>query len=119
MISKDKQYKTKCGYDVRIYATDGELGGEIHGAMKGADEQWSSETWTKDGRYFDISLSNETDFDLIEVNPRIKREYWVNVREDGSIVSFHDLKKDADEWRDDEVRSCVKVVIDCEEGEGL
>lgn len=52
MISKDKQYQTKSGKPVRIYATDG--GGEypVHGAIY--DENtgtWSVEHWRINGGY--------------------------------------------------------------------
>jgi hypothetical protein len=116
MISKDKQYRTRNGREVRIYATDGGEPYPVHGAML-QDGEWSHETWKRDGAYIcnlDESLS------LIEVKPRIQLEYWVNVYEDGEICEWEDKDK-ADRWASSTKKrlACVKITIDCEEGEGL
>ena len=66
MIDKNKQYKTRSGLPVRIYATD--CGGKypVHGAVL-KDDEWDIDCWTCDGRY---TQSSEHSFDLIEVKPR-------------------------------------------------
>lgn len=114
MISKNKQYRTRDGREVRIYATDGAPDTPIHGAIK-CDGYWESYCWNPDGSW----PSLRADADLIEIRPRIKREYWVNVGENGEIYDWHNTKESADCGRSRFTKSCVKVVIDCEEGEGL
>lgn len=113
MIDKEKQYRTRDGREVRIYATDGDTEMPIHGAIK-TERGWEHYGWGRNGG----GILYQSD--LIEIRPRIKREYWVNVSK-GMIVgyphketlleSLHRPTKFSD--------ACVKVVIDCEDGEGL
>lgn len=111
MISKDKQYRTRDGREVRIYATDHGETNYIAGAIK-EDGLWNLTTWQADGRY--LNNSKETCHDLIEIRPRIKREVWVNIYKDG-VAAFESPSMGGGGGR----LACVKVVIDCEEGEGL
>ena len=117
MISKDKQYRTRDGREVRIYATDGGPDWPVQGAIKLADG-WIPFIWNTQGC---CSCLGITDGDLIEVKPRIKREYWVNVyseeRQQNSLL--HRTREIAIGMRGPDCKGCVKVVIDCEEGEGL
>lgn len=119
MIELGKQYRTRDGCDVRIYAVDGGGRFPVHGAVKLNDGTWRQEEWTPTGSYNGKkdghSLPN--DLDLIEVKPRIQREVWLNVYHSGQ--SAHDTKKDADQYAGRNRIACVKLVIDCEEGEGL
>lgn len=118
MIEKNKQYETRDGREVRIYATDGEGDQPIHGAIK-LPGGWRSDTWRKDGRFrFDSDV--DSPFDLIEVKPRIKRTVWVNVYPD-DFNTFWETKERAYRHQkpDGSRLACVKVEIDCEEGEGL
>ena len=117
MIDKNKQYRTRDGREVRIYATDGgESKNGVHGAIKW-DWGWGNTVWYPNGSY----LSGLGDpRDLIEVKPRIKREVWLNVYPHIGAGSFHLSKAQADMHADVENRiACVKLTIDCEEGEGL
>jgi hypothetical protein len=59
----------------------------------------------------------EGPFDLVEVKPRIKRTVWVNVYSNG-FAGWLD-RKTADANSSFTRLACVKVEIDCEEGEGL
>jgi hypothetical protein len=54
------------------------------------------------------------------VKPRIKREVWVNVYPD-SVGSVCKTREEADRLRPCTHNriACVKLTIDCEEGEGL
>lgn len=112
MIDKEKQYKTRDGREVRIYATDGDTELPIHGAIK-TKRGWEHYGWTQNGSGI-LEPS-----DLIEVKPRIKRVYWVNIDKKGEILCWYYTKNKADIDRGSLTKSCVKVVIDCEEGEGL
>ncbi len=115
MIDPAKKYRTRDGREVRIYAVDG--GGEypVHGAHYDG-VRWSVCAWKKKGRIFD---DGECSLDLIEVRPRIQREVWVNVYPDG-LLCYHDNRIAADRSGKACGRiACVKLGIDCEEGEGL
>jgi hypothetical protein len=119
MISKDKQYRTRDGAEVRIYATDAEGRYPVHGAWKEADGSWEMGTWTVEGRlHIDNHQNNSAN--LIEVRPRIKRTFWVNLYPgDNSPIHAHLLRSDADEEAGMNRIDCVEITIDCEEGEGL
>ncbi len=114
MIDKDKTYRTRDGRAVRIYATDGGCGRSVHGAVNCAGV-WVSTTWREDGRFFTY-MGDEAD--LIEVKPRIKRTVWLNVSR-GHVGCYYDSKEHADLNKTLGAIACVKVEIDCEEGEGL
>ena len=111
MIDINKKYRTRDGREVRIYALDGGGMHPVHGSIKTSDG-WRSFTWPSDGRI----ACDENCGDLIEVKPRIKRTMWLNLyaREDRPST-----KKEADKHAFDTRLACVKVEIDCEEGEGL
>lgn len=117
MIDKSKQYRTRDGREVRIYATDGYPSLTVHGAIK-LEDRWEIVAWRSDGR---LGGYAESDSDLIEVKPRIKREVWVNVypEESGMNTHAHDCKKAANDCAGPDRIACVKLTIDVEEGEGL
>ena len=114
MIDINKTYRTRDGREVRIYATDGGVGNSIHGAFKDANNIWRQHCWREDGNDY-YSKSH----DLIEVRPRIKRTVWVNVYKEGQTI-HPDLAHDYNNVGMTLTRlACVRVEIDCEEGEGL
>ena len=118
MIDKSKQYRTRDGCEVRIYATDGGGTHPVHGAIK-LEDGWEAVAWRFDGM---LGGYQETNSDLIEVKPRIKREVWVNVYRHEDGIEFEELwetKHAADAARGDACIACVKLTIDCAEGEGL
>ena len=116
MISKDKQYRTRDGHEVRIYSTDTGHGfDQVHGAIKEV-HGWEISVWGRNGMK-DVSGIRETLNDLVEVKKRIKKTIWVNI--DKQTDDFFDTKEDADEYASQHRIACVKVEIDCEEGEGL
>jgi hypothetical protein len=66
MIDKNKEYKTRDGKKVRIYATD--AGGlyPIHGAILSKEKDfWYKHSWDKNGKY--VTEVEEGRNDLIEV----------------------------------------------------
>ena len=121
MISKDKTYRTRDGSEVRIYAVDGDMPYIVHGAIK-YPCGWNPASWTDNGAY-DADNSNPDAMDLIEVRPRIQREVWVNVYPDNTSdavgATAYYMKQYADQHAFKHRIACVKLVIDCEEGEGL
>ena len=114
MISMDKQYSTRDGQKVRIYAVDGESLQEIHGAVC-HNGKWTAVQWYGGGNYY--THGTPSCLDLIEIKPRIQREYWVNVYP--MYCSFWEEKEHADSDTSNRRLACVKITIDCEEGEGL
>lgn len=128
MISMDKKYKTRNGRKVKIYSVEGNTNDHIHGAVMVFDHdtgyKWLFTTWTKDGRY---SKDYVSDLDLVEVKERKKIERWVNVYGSnvhvfgtGELGGLYATKELAEASRGDrKVFACVKVTIECEEGEGL
>ena len=117
MIDINKQYRTRDGREVRIYATDGMHPHCVHGVIK-TNEGWSLTSWKRDGSFSCFPL----DSDLIEVKPRIKRTVWQNIIKDayGDLVfSTYHTKAEADRHHYDRRIACVKIEIDCEEGDGL
>lgn len=114
MIDKSKQYRTRDGREVRIYATDGDDNMPIHGAILNK-HGWRVTSWTPDGLSEGFGVEGS---DLIEVKPRIQRELWVNVYPNRMGVP-HGNKGYVDAHRGKDAIACVRLTIDCEEGEGL
>ena len=114
MIDINKKYRTRDGQEVRIYATDGEHGELVHGAVNHSQHGWQSMIWFANGNYLE---DEESDFDLIEVRSRHKRTVWLNVYDRHTFL--YDNRKDADGFRADDRIACIKVDLDFEEGEGL
>jgi hypothetical protein len=80
-ISVNKKYRTRDGREVRIYATDGSLDSQIHGAIL-YQEGWSSVTWNKSGSFY----SYDRDSDLIEVTP------YDDLQIDDKVLVWNDRK---------------------------
>ena len=117
MIDKNKTYRTRDHREVKIYST--EAGGDCpsHGAVKNHDG-WEICSWKENGEVEDGAASS---YDLIEVRPRIKRTFWINLYPTSEgCHGAYPKKEDADYIAPPNRRiACVKVEIDCEEGEGL
>jgi len=112
MIDKNKKYRTRDGREVRIYATDGEPGAEIHGAFHHPSGDWVAIAWDLCGR------ASFAELDLVEArNPRFKRNYWINVY--NTNVVAYPSKEEANVRAMSSRIACVRVEIDCEEGDGL
>jgi hypothetical protein len=113
IVDKDKQYRTKSGNEVRIYETNNGGAFPVHGAVL-EDGIWMLKSWRSHGcKWHD----DKSDYDLVEIKPRIKRTMWVNVYPDGVVE--HETRKSADSVARKERIACVKVDFECEKGEGL
>lgn len=115
MIDITKTYQTRCGYPVRIYATDGAGSYPVHGAycVEGA---WTVCIWAMNGEF--SLLIGEDCRDLVEVKPRIQREVWCNIYKE-CAGDTHKTKQEANDCAGIDRIACVKLTIDCEHGEGL
>lgn len=115
MIKMGKQYRTRDGREVRIYAVEPLCGSfhPVHGAVL-TSTGWKSTSWDADGSY---STPHYYPEDLIEVKPRIKRDVWINVYPDE--VHCLDNRFAANFCALNSRLACIKITIDCEEGEGL
>ena len=113
IVDINKQYRTRDGREARVYATDGVGGYCVHGAYKGF-YGWHDANWMINGKF----ANGSSNFDLVEVKPGIKRTYWVNVY-DGDMCGVFTAKNIADSCVRGRRLACVKIKIDCEEGEGL
>ncbi len=111
----DKKYKTRDGREVKIYSVEGNCYDYIHGAVMQFNGNWELRSWYKNGKEWS---SEEGSLDLIEVKERKKIESWANIYPDGAIAP-HPTKEKADNGRASDCFACVKITIDCEEGEGL
>jgi hypothetical protein len=114
MIDINKTYRTRDGREVRIYATDGEHGELIHGAIKDKEYGWQSKLWFANGHYHD---DEESPLDLIEGRPRHKKEMWINAYQNS--VTVFDTRELADFYGRSNRIACIKVELDFQEGEGL
>jgi len=113
MIDKNKQYKTREGREVRIYATDGGGSYPVHGAIK-RSEGWLSASWGSSG--YVVSPVREMPDDLIEVKPRMKFERWVRVERNGDYSLWLDKPSTASSV---DAFAITRVTFEVEEGEGL
>ena len=114
MIDINKQYRTRDGREVRIYAIDG--GGPkkpVHGAVKEKDG-WYMLAWSKNGVVSNI----DRNLDLIEVRPRHKWKVWMNIYGPTSFTS-HISREQAEDEQDTNRIACIRVDLDFAEGDGL
>jgi hypothetical protein len=117
VIEMGKQYKTRDGRDVRIYATDGGGDEPIHGAYRDSEDGdvWILAAWCADGAFYE---SVESPRDLIEVKP--EREGWINVYaklDYPSASVIHATKESADRSAATGRTACLHVKF--REGDGL
>jgi hypothetical protein len=112
MISMDKEYKTREGLEVRIYATDGAGTHPVQGAVENKDG-WYLAQWTQSGKYVGECDSCN---DLIEVKPRMKFERWVVFEPDGGYALWVDKPNLALQTN---LFALKHISFEVEEGEGL
>jgi hypothetical protein len=110
VIDIDKKYRTRDGREVRIYALDGGGNYPVHGAFK-SHTGWVVRHWPQDGIQ---SVFGGSD-DLIEVKHRIQRTVWLALYPLDDVWVFSGDCTAVEKG----CLACVKVEIDCEEGEGL
>ena len=112
MIDINKQYRTRDGREVRIYATDGYGPYSVHGAVL-TEEGWFPRNWTNQGELSNGRLVHSA-HDLIEVRPRHKRTVWLHVFKNSTVCATEEAYYEITNRI-----ACIKVELDFEEGEGL
>ena len=113
MIDLNKQYRSKDGCKIKLAFIDENV---VYGFYELSDGSWKGTAWyLSDGAYKDNHFPHE--LDLVEVKARIKRNVWINVYK--NFTASNSTKKSADTNSRADRIACVKVEIDCEEGEGL
>jgi hypothetical protein len=118
LITMDKTYTNEWGNEAFINTVEGkEEEFPVLGAIK-IDGVWHNETWTADGSF---EPGSENMRDLIEIEPRIKREYWINIypHESGNVTVPRLTKAAAYSSSGPDRIACVKIFVDCKKGEGL
>jgi hypothetical protein len=120
MIDLNKQYRSKDGRKIKLAFIDENV---VYGFYELPDGSWKGTAWHLiDGAYKNNHFPHELDF--VEVKPRIKKTVWMNIYESDFFIwptkSKADFEEELTKVNHDFCRiACVKVEIDCEEGEGL
>ena len=116
LISMDKQYKTRDGRAVEVLKVDVKHHSlPVAVVVTNPNGSQCTGTRTSTGR---VLRSQKSISDLIEVKPRIKQDFWLNVYLD-RLPYRHSTKEEADKIAGSDRIACIKVEIDCEHGEGL
>lgn len=118
MITMDKQYTTRDGREVRIYAVDHYGDHPISGAILHETIGWAGATWTESGQCAAVGQSS---FDLIEKPKTVKVSFWVNVWPDmiGNLVHPTKYAADSHAGRTQLRIACIHIEREVTEGEGL
>lgn len=111
-IDKDKQYTTRDGREVRIYATDGAGLCPVHGAIRESNG-WYSCKWSSCGKY---SEEPDSPSDLIEVKRRKKIERWIMVERHDACSMWCTKPSQIETVNSFALKH---IVFEVEEGEGL
>jgi hypothetical protein len=111
MIDLEKKYTNKHNDEIKLSHIDR---GIVYGWLKlGID--WYSHQWDK--KTGKVLLNAPDVNNLIELKPRIKKTVWLNIYEYCFLCCSS--KEEADHYDGDDRLACIRVEIDCEEGEGL
>ena len=113
-IDINKTYRTRNGMEVVLYAIHDEQDCPVHGAYR-EEGEWCSDAWRLDGR----NSRDFTEWDLVEVKPRINGEVWLNIYPWGCGSSTYKTREAAEINAQRELIACIKIEYDVEEGEGL
>ena len=124
LVVMEKQYSTRDGKEVRLYAVN--QGGlfPVHGAIRSTSGYWMVSGWTRDGRYKTDCPSHV--HDLVEAPARVRTTAWVSVYKVCGKYTFG-IYESSDQSRKANAEDClamdclaiVKVDIDCEQGQGV
>jgi len=113
-VDINKQYKTRDGRAVRIYAVDGGNPLLVHGAVQ-FPNGWFIESWNRDGS---ICMGRNMDADLVEQKPRFKHALFINVYENPEYDCACVTRESADFHASTRI-ACIPITVEGEVGEGL
>ena len=116
-ISLDKEYQTRDGREVRIYAIDGSGACPIHGAIKCVDGSWTSRQWGSSGRIPLDPYLNPAD--IIEKPKTTEVDFWVNIYPNGGYGCTERTRTKADHYAGPKRIACINIKRIVTEGEGL
>lgn len=118
MIDLTKKYKTRGGDEVFgiIHCPQNPRCSRLLGFIRNTTtDAVGACSWLEGGDYIEEDTSLR---DLVEVKPGIRRTYWVNIYQDQGDRPYS-TREEADRKACITRLACVKIEIDCEEGEGL
>jgi len=119
MIDLKKQYKTRDGRDVKLYAIhpDNRLYRVVHGAIfiEYAPARWAIQDWNINGAYLE---GKHSDKDLLEVKKTIEVDCWLNVYPTRHPYVWAN-REEADELAAPDRIACIHIKQTITEGEGL
>ena len=114
MIEMGKEYKTRCGYRVRLYTTESRcIGGRIVGEYEMRPNKWVVCVWDAGGMY----ATNAPHLDLIEVKPVRVFERWYSMYADGSYITHNTRESASGNWSGR--IACLHIRQEYREGDGL
>lgn len=116
VVSMDKEYRTRDGREVRLYAMDAGGAYPVHGALP-RDGGWALFSWTVNGKYID--KAGASGYDLIEHKSIVKVDCWMNVYKGGVVTEGQCSKSDADRTGCGDRIACIHIEREVEQGEGL
>jgi hypothetical protein len=124
-VERGKEYTTRDGRAVRIYAVDGGNLFPVHGAIKDGRGDWVTQVWSSNGAW--SSGSNISNNDLIEAPRKFRLERWANVWRDDAGQEYLGRLYGSRDAAESSIRTCigapriacVRVVIEGAEGDGL
>ena len=111
-IELGKEYETRAGREVRIYALEDEGDYPVHGAVF-EEGVWHGHSWGADGRWLSFSPDR---LDLIEKPKTIKGEVWVNVYESGNH-GLNASREGADRCAVNGRIARIRLPFECKEGQ--
>lgn len=116
-IDPSKQYRTRDGREVRIYAVDGGGKFPVHGAILPRGGSWIATTWSGDG--YEFGAGSPCPRDLIPVPER--HTLWVNVCRGTTwpvlVYNSRPTRREADEAVNSDRGRIARVRIEFEEGQ--
>jgi hypothetical protein len=116
MIEMEKEYQTRSGAAVRLYATDGQNKEQpVVGERREANGSWRPTVWSKNGSW--LPTGEPHCHDLIQVKPTRVFERWVNVHPKG-IYTWHQTPLHAFNHAADRI-ACLHIRQEYREGDGL
>lgn len=111
-----QQVQTRDGRKARIICVDRKVPDYPVVALIDSNDGGEIASFTITGTY--VQTVTHT-LDLIPIPTRIKRDVWINVYRSGTDYCTHASRDLADRCASSQRLACIKVPIDCQEGEGL